>query len=58
MVTLFSPTMQLVINCTPRAAILATSSRTTDLGKRYSGIPYINTPPGSAWPSKMVTLKP
>ena len=58
MVTDF-PTTTLVSIFTPRAFTFSISSATTAFfGRRNSGMPYTNTPPGSWRASKMVTSYP
>ncbi|EJW90575.1 hypothetical protein EVA_21316 [gut metagenome] len=55
---IFSPTKVLRTKSTPSSSIRLISLRTTAFGRRYWGMPYIKTPPGSSCPSKMVTWKP
>ena len=43
---------------TPSSSIFLISRRTISLGKRYSGIPNMSTPPGSGSISKISTLNP
>ena len=52
------PMVVLQWNTTPSSSIFFISRRTTSLGRRYSGMPNMSTPPGSGSISNTSTLKP
>ena len=52
-----TPASTWVLIFTPSPSSSLISRRTTSFGRRKSGIPKSNTPPGSLWASKIVTSK-